>query len=140
MKKTFIATLCSCITMLTSCQKDSNPVTEKSTKEKIYGKWMLVTYNEETYDATNNLICNNNRIGDKSDSLIFKQNGKLYTYSDTDGSHIDDYEVLNDQSIRIEMEQWKIVKLTDTEFNLVTEETDPVTKEKDMVKASLKRQ
>lgn len=139
MKKTFVAALSICTLLFTSCNKDSLAPKQNSTTEKIMGKWMLVKYQEQTYNAANTLIFSNERLGDQSDSLVFKQDGKLYTYSDTEGRSVDEYQVANDQQIRIEMEDWNIAKLTDTEFELLSEEADPVTKEKDVVKAFLKR-
>lgn len=139
MKKMFVSLLSVCFILLTSCQKNSLEPQLKPTSEKILGKWMLLKHQEETYNVTNNLIYNNEKIGDQSDSLIFKQNGNLYVYSNTDGNSIIDYEVVNEQQIRIESEHWKIARLTDTELHMISEETDAITKEKDVVKAFFKR-
>ena len=139
MKKTFIAMLGTCFTLFISCQGEQLPIKDELVKQNILGKWMLVKHKEETYSAANTIAYKNERAGDKSDSIIFKPNGKLYTYSDIDGSEIIDYEVIDDQTLRVENEHWKIVTLTATQLDLLSEETDPVTKEKDVASASFKR-
>jgi hypothetical protein len=125
--------------VLASCNKAPLEPKEKSTIEKIAGKWMLVKYQEQTYNAANSLIYYDERLGDQSDSLIFKPNRQLYIYSNTDGNSVIEYDVVNEQQIRIESEQWKIARLTANELDMITEEIDPVTKEKDVAKAFLKR-
>ena len=128
-----------CFTLFISCQEEPLPIKEELVKQNILGKWMLVKHKEETYSATNTIIYRDERSGDKSDSVIFKPGGKLHTYSDTDGRSVTDYEIINDQTLRVEKEHWKIVSLTATHLELLSEETDPVTKEKDVASASFRR-
>jgi hypothetical protein len=139
MKKNIIALLSICSIMLTSCQKEPPETAEKTIAAKILGKWMLVKHSEETFSATNNLIYNTERIGDGSDSLIFRANGRLLIYSNTDGNYIENYQVVNDKTLRIEKEDWTISLLDDKELNLISEEIDANTKERDVAKAFFKR-
>jgi hypothetical protein len=140
MKKELVAVLAFCIIASANCGKESSiEIKQETVAAKILGAWMLVKHSEETFSATNNLLHNTERIGDGSDSLIFRGDGKLMIYSDTDGRHIEDYQVLNDQVVRIEKEEWKISLLNNADLHLVSEEVDANTKERDVAKVFLRR-
>lgn len=105
----------------------------------ITGKWLLVNYIEEEYRPVNNLVSRNETPGLPGDSLVFKPGNKLYTYSDLDGNHVQDYEVVGENILRVESEQWTITKLTASELELRSDETDTAANERSVVQAILKR-
>ena len=140
MKTIYFFGLGCCILVLTSCQREPDvQLKQKATAEKIMGKWMLAKYTEECFKPISTLISSDAYNGAAGDSLIFKNNNQLYTYSDVDGNFVEDYKLIDDNTIRIEFEEWKITRLTETEFNLVSEEIDAVADEKNIVKIALKR-
>src|SRR5215211_2346036 len=125
MKTICFFSLSLCILIFMSCQREPDiQLRQKTTAEKIMGKWMLAKYTEECFKPISTLISSDEYNGTAGDSLIFKSNNQLYTYSDIDGNFVEDYKLLDDNTIRIEFEEWKITRLTETEFNLVSEEID----------------
>jgi hypothetical protein len=118
-----------------SCEKEDS----KQAKPAITGKWLLVNYVEEEYRPINNLVSRNETPGLPGDSLVFKEGNRLYTYSDIDGNHLESYEIVSDSILRIESEEWKIAKLTNTQLDLLSDETDIAANERSVVKAFLKR-
>jgi hypothetical protein len=121
--------------ILFGCNKEES----KQTNDRLTGKWLLVNYIEEEYRPVNNLVSRNETPGLPGDSLVFKAGNKLYTYSDIDGNHVEDYEVVSDNILRVESEEWTITKLTASELELLSDETDIAVNERSVVKAILKR-
>jgi hypothetical protein len=105
----------------------------------ILGKWMLVKYVETCYTPASTVLSVEEVNGLPGDSLIFSSGNRLLTYSDVDGMDVEHYELLNDSTLRIEFEEWKITRLTAGELNLLSDETDNATGERTVVTAILKR-
>ena len=126
--------------LLLSCVKeDSEEAALTGTQQKILGKWMLVKHVEEIYQPVNSLVSKDETIGLPGDSIIFRSNNILNTYSDIDGRSTEDYEVINGNTVRIEFEEWHISQLTATEMILVSEETNSVENRRDVATAVLRR-
>jgi hypothetical protein len=118
--------------LFTACKKN-NDVPQQSTAEKISGSWKLIQRTEEDYKPINNLISRQVYTGHRGDSIRFNSDNTINIYSDIDGNHLLDYQVLNEKTIRIESEQWTITKLTDAELNMVSEDIDVAKNERSVV-------
>jgi hypothetical protein len=74
------------------------------------------------------------------DSVVFKANGTVYSYQDGfPEPNETDYKFINDSTVRIEYEKYKIRKISDTEFYLHQEEIDRALDEKWIYQVYLKR-
>ena len=124
MKKIILAMLCLSAVVLTSCQHDDeDPFPTAATK--ILGAWKVDRAIDEDYHPVNTLVDVEEHIGLPGDSVVFKTDGLVYTYSDVDGKDETDYIVLDEKTIKIEDEVYEIKTLTDKELYLYLEEKDP---------------
>jgi hypothetical protein len=124
MKKIILAMLCLSAVVLTSCQRDDeDPLPTAATK--ILGAWKVDRAIDEDYHPVNTLVDVEEYIGLPGDSVVFKTDGLVYTYSDVDGKDETDYIVLDEKTIKIEDELYEIKTLTDKELYLYLEEKDP---------------
>lgn len=121
--KKIIAMLCLSALVLASCQKDDAP--GPSTAEKLLGTWKLQKATDEHYHPINTLESTDEVIGTVGDSVVFKSNGDLYTYSPTEGNDKTTWELLNETTIKIEDEVYEIKDLTTTTLFLFMDETRP---------------
>lgn len=119
MKKVIFSILGLCLFTLVSCQKDDSP--EPATQEKLLGRWKIDRVIEESYKPVNTLVDTEVTPGRDGDAVEFKSNGVVNVYSTIDGDDETTYEVLNDTTVKIEDEIYKIRKLTPTELNLYQE-------------------
>ncbi len=123
MKKIILAMLCLPAFVLTSCQRDDDePLPTTSTK--ILGAWKVDRAIDEDYHPINTLVDLEEYVGLPGDSVVFKTDGFVYTYSDIDGNDETDYIVLDEKTIKIEDEVYEIKTLTDKELFLYLEEKD----------------
>jgi hypothetical protein len=91
----------------------------------ILGTWKIDRTVEEEYQPINTLVYRDEYIGEPGDSVVIKANGILYEYEegDTEGEEVG-YKVVNDSTIDIDDEEYKIRKLTDSSFYFHQEEID----------------
>lgn len=108
---------------LTACKKDDDSALQ-ATQTKILGKWKVFRYEEEYYNPISTLSDYDAYDGEAGDSLIFKSDGNVHTYTDSYGEEVYPYELKNANTLVIESEIYKISKLTDTELTLYSDETD----------------
>ena len=120
MKKVLFTLVTLSVLFFVSCKKEE--VEQQSQKEKLLGKWMLQRAQEELYSPATNLISSDEYIGEPGDSLVFMRNDILYSYTDSDVEETN-YNLVNDSTLDIEQERWKIATLTDRELTLVQDET-----------------
>lgn len=135
MKRLSVSALLVLFIVLSACTREKTEVFNP----KILGKWMVDRHVEEDYHPINTLTDSEEYIGKAGDSVIFLANRTTITYTDEGAMHEDDYKFLNDSTLRIEYETYKIRKLTDTEFYLHEEEVDNALNEKWVYKIYLKR-
>lgn len=122
MRKIMFSILGLCLLALVSCQKDSP---EPTTQQKISGVWKMEKAIDEYYRPVNTLIDTDETTGRDGDAVEFKDNGVVYIYSKIDGDDQTTYEILSDNTIKIEDEIYTITKLTATELNLFQDHTEP---------------
>lgn len=113
---------------LISCQNDDVP--EPTTQQKILGAWKLQKAVDEYYQPVNTLIETDEYLGVAGDSVVFKSDNMVYSYSPVEGNDETTYQILNDTTIRIEDELYKIRKLSATELNLFQEHLEPAVDER----------
>ena len=136
--KKIILMLCLPALMLTACQRDDDDP-EPTTAQKILGAWKLDRDIEEDYHPINTLVDVDEIVGLPGDSVVFKTNGIVYTYSDVVGQDETDYIVLDEKSIKIEDEIYEIKTLSDKELFLYLEEKDQVQNTRFVQKLYFKR-
>ena len=106
----------------------------------ILGKWSLVKTIEEEYHPVSTLVYHDEYIGLPGDSIVFKPNGLAYSYEDGDTQAEEtEYHLLNDSTVSIEDEIYKIRKLSDTEYYFHQEEIEISFDEKWIYEVYLKR-
>ena len=103
---------------------------EPTTQGKLLGRWKIDRIIEEFYKPVNTLVDTEETPGREGDAAEFRANGVVYVYSQIDGDDETTYEVLNDTTVKIEDEIYKIRKLTPTELNLYQEYQEPGTNER----------
>ena len=135
--KKILAMLCLSALVLTACQKDDAP--EPLNSEKILGTWRLQKAVDEYYQPVNTLVSTDEVIGTVGDSIVFKNNGEVYTYSPTEGNDKTTYRFINENTIEIEDELYEIKTLTTTELYLYMDHTDPAINERYVQKLYLVR-
>lgn len=135
MKRVSVSALLVIFIALSACDREKREVFNPM----ILGKWMLDRTVEEDYHPINTLTDIEEFVGKEGDSIIFLANKTTIAYTDDGEFHEDDYAFINDSTIRIEYEIFKIRKLTDTEFYLHEEEVDNALDEKWVYKIYLRR-
>lgn len=121
MRKVFYSILGLCLLTLVSCQKDS----AETTLQKLSGVWKMEKVIDEYYRPVNTLIDSDETPGRDGDAVEFKDNGVVHVYSKIEGDDETTYELLNDNTIKIEDEIYTITKLTSAELNLLQDHTEP---------------
>ena len=127
MRKVILAMFGLSLFILSSCRHDDP---EPTTQQKLLGAWKLQKAVDEYYKPMTVLMETDETLGEPGDSVVFKNDNTVHTYSPIDGEDQTTYQVLNDTTIRIEDELYKIRKLTPSELNLYQELAYPATNEK----------
>jgi hypothetical protein len=136
MKKVSVAALLLAFIFINACTREK----DEDYKPEMLGAWKLDRTVEEDYHPINTLEESNEYTGGPGDSIIFKANGLAYSYEDGSTEPEEtEYKLLNDSTIRIEFETFKIRKLTSTEFNLMEDEIDHANDERWVYSIYLKR-
>lgn len=129
MKKIIYSVVCLSLFLLAACQgKDNTP--EPTTQQKLLGKWRVQKEIDEYYQPVNTLLETEQIDGQAGDSIVFKTDGNVYSYSPTYGDDFTNYEVLNDTTVKIEDELYMIRKLTPAELYLYNEYTNQAANER----------
>ncbi|HYF29560.1 MAG TPA: hypothetical protein VD993_00425 [Chitinophagaceae bacterium] len=128
MKKIILAMCCLSAVVLTSCQADDTP--EPTTQQKLLGKWRVQKVVDEYYKPVNTLVETDEIIGAAGDSVVFKSNNEVYSYSDTEDDGVSPYRILDENTIEIEDEIYKIKTLTNTELYLHLDHTQQAINER----------
>jgi hypothetical protein len=123
MRKIIYSVVCLCMLGLAACNSHDDP--EPTTAQKLLGKWKLQKEVDESYQPMNVLINTDETMGEPGDSVVFKNDGNVFVYSPTYGEDVTTYEILNDTTVKIEDEMYRIRKLTTTELNLYWEDVYP---------------
>jgi hypothetical protein len=135
MKKLPVAALFVAFVFLAACTREKDDI-----NTDILGTWKLDRYVDEEYHPINTLISRDEEQGLPGDSVVFKANGTVYSYQDGFPEPDEtDYKFINDSTVRIEYEKYKIRKISDTEFYLHQEEIDRALDEKWIYQVYLKR-
>lgn len=111
--------------------KPEKPFEDKSAKAGLLGKWHLQRMVDEVYNPDGTLYERHETVTIPGDSVLFKQDGWVYCYSSELFSGVEEqpYRLVNDSTLDIEDELYKIRKLTDKEMLLYQRETDEQTHE-----------
>ena len=127
MNSLHVVNFCVLFIALASCNRVDPISSEDVVKEKLLGKWQFQRGIDETYSPAGALISYEEEIGAPGDSGIFKNNNLLYDYRTVGTEVIEEvteYRIINDTTINIDDEDYKIRKLTETELYLYQEEFD----------------
>ena len=116
MKKIIYSVVCLSLFILAACNGKDTP--EPTTQQKLLGKWRVQKEIDEYYQPVTTLLETEQIDGQPGDSIVFKTDGNVYSYSPTYGDDFTNYEVLNDTTVKIEDELYMIRKLTTTELYL----------------------
>lgn len=138
MKKIILSIITLSLFIFVSCDRNKDDVNEQN-KTKIIGKWRLDKTIDEEYKPVNTLISSDVYTGEPGDSIVFKTNGTVISYSDQYGPEEIEYLFSDNTTIVMDDEEYKIGKLTDTELYIYQEETDLSAGEKWMYKIYLVR-
>jgi hypothetical protein len=124
MKKIILAMLCVSVVAAASCKRDD---AEPKTADKLLGAWRLQKAVDEYYQPVNTLVDKEVTMGTAGDSVVFKNDNTVYSYSPVDGNYATTYEILNETTIEIEDELYEIKKLTNSELYLYQDHTEAAT-------------
>jgi hypothetical protein len=109
------------VLLLVACQPEPNlptPVPEKTTAEKIAGKWKADRLNIDYYDPIPVLSDTVRFKGLPADSIVFKNTGLMYNYIADPVPDIVPYTIVNNNSIMIDGEKFQIKELTANKLRL----------------------
>lgn len=123
-----VVNFCLLIISLVSCRREDSIANPDVTKEKLLGKWQFERGIDEYYKA-DVLISKDEEIGTPADSVIFKNNNLAYEYykvANEVREEIYEYNLVNDSTLLIDDELYKIRKLTGTELYVYQEELENV--------------
>ena len=135
MKRLSVSALLVLFIVLSACEREKSEVVNP----QILGKWMLDRTVEEEYHPIHTLIDSEELLGKAGDSIIFMADNTVIAYTDDGEVEDNEWRLINDSTIRIEFETFKIRKLTDTEFYLHEEEVDNTLDEKWVYSIYLRR-
>jgi hypothetical protein len=127
MKKLYVIGLCISIFITGGCNRNDDLKDLAATRALLLGKWQLDKGIDEYYKPLNVLTEREETIGEPGDSSIFKNDNYVYSYQ-TRSTGVDEeiyeYTLVNDSTVIIDEEQWRIRKLTEFEMTLYQEETE----------------
>jgi hypothetical protein len=112
MKKLLFA-LFAITTLFTACKKKD---VEKTTAEKLIAKWKVSSYVENDY--FNNTNHSATTQGGTTDYVDFRTDGKVYSKEGSSSEDVADYSVVNDNTVKIDGDDYTIKTLTDTQLVL----------------------
>ena len=122
MKTLLITVALISVAALTSCQKD--PEENNAVRNMLIGQWKLDKIQVDVYSPIPVLDHQDIQIGTPSDSLVFKANGKVYSYlEDPLDPEIMDWHLINDSTLSVDDEIVKIRQLTGTLLHFHSDET-----------------
>lgn len=136
MKRILVSALFAAGLLVTACEKEKD---DNHRKASILGKWRLEKIIDEEYKPIDVLLTSEEEIGKPGDSVVFRNDNTLLIYEEGGGPWEDEYQFIGDDKIEMEGEVYTIVKLTDTEFHLLQDETDRVNNERWVYKIFLLR-
>jgi hypothetical protein len=142
MSSLHVVNFCVLFIALASCNRVDPIPSEDVVKDKLLGKWQHQRATDETYTPAGVLVSMFEEIGTPDDSAIFKSNNLIYDYRKVGNEIIEEiieYHIVNDSTINIDEEDYKIRKLTDTELYLHQEELDTRSNELDIRRIYLVR-
>jgi hypothetical protein len=129
--------------LFAACQKEADvklkDVENQPVSQKILGKWLLHQKIEQCFETSGKLVSEDIEAGNAGDSVVFKKDSIVYSYSDIDDDHRDRYKIVNEQAIQMGTTTWKIDKLTATELILTSQEKDLLFNTNTLVRLTLKR-
>jgi len=128
---------CLLVFVLICCRKEESM--DQKAAISILGKWQLVNVTDEYYSPVNVLKDKDEYVGTPADSVIFKSNNIMYSYSPVSGEEQASYHLINGNTIEMDNELWKITKLTDKEFDVLSDETDVALGERYVVRIHMLR-
>jgi hypothetical protein len=113
------------VLIIASCNPGDPPIFEKTTAQKLSGKWRLQRIESYYYDPIPVLDDTTLYIGKPGDSIVFRSNTIIDNYEDGDlvPDQVD-YSIVNDTTLIIDGDLTKIRELTDTRLYLYGDETD----------------
>lgn len=119
--KKVLFTIVTCAALFTACKKDKveeTPVVvvppAKTVAQKITAKWGVTTIADNDYYS--NTSHTTSYSGIASDYLDFRSNGKLYIQLAPYGKDTISYNLVNDSTINLDGDLYKIPTITDTKF------------------------
>lgn len=111
------------IVSITSCSKKDVVTPPLTSTQKILGKWSVYRTITRQWDISGNLILNDVELGDPGDSIVFKANSTLITYSSGIGDDTLGWQSPNDSTLVIDGENYKISSLTSNLFTFGLKES-----------------
>lgn len=137
--KFLLPTLILSLLIITACQPGPPPIFEKTTKQKLLGKWNIQRIDIDYYDPIPVLDDSIRHVGRPGDSLVFAED-IVYNYEDGDPVPEDlPYTIVNDSTLIIDGELTRIRELTETRLHLFSDEIDQVNNERTVFSAKLIR-
>lgn len=114
------------VVALSSCSKDSSTTPDPVVKTKtqlIQQKWIMDKQYVIDFDGVSTLDTTFSYSGSGGDYIEFSTNGKAYTsfLGELDSTT---YHIINDDSIKIDDVSFRITTLTETDFDLLSTDTD----------------
>jgi hypothetical protein len=123
-----------------ACQRDAEPNTpEPTTAEKVAGKWKLQKVNIDYYYPITVLDDTVRYTGSPGDSLVFKPNGKIYSYDGSPAPDTIPYSLAGDTHITIDGERFQIRELTAVKFRLYADSVNTLLNERTITDVYLVR-
>lgn len=104
------------IVSITSCSKKDTVTPPLSSTVKIVGKWNIYRTVTKQWDLSGNLIVNDVEMGEPGDSVVFKPNNIMITYTRGIGDDTMAWQSPNDSTLIVDGENYKISTLTTSLF------------------------
>ncbi|WP_205510164.1 lipocalin family protein [Longitalea arenae] len=127
MKKICVIALCISILITGGCNRNDDLQQFAATRAMLLGKWQLDKSIEEYYKPVPVLQEREETSGTTGDTVIFKNDNLVYAYrtlSTGVEEEIFEYTLVNDSTVIIDDEAWRIRQLTAHELTLYQEETE----------------
>lgn len=107
------------VLIIASCDPGDPPVFEKTTAQKLIGKWRVKRVESYYYDPIPVLDDTTLQLGLPGDSVVFKSNNVIDTYEDGDlvPDQVD-YTIVNDTTLIIDGDMTRIRELTENRLFL----------------------
>jgi hypothetical protein len=138
MKRTMLIGSSLWVLLAISCQRDPVESNEPKAAEQVLGNWKLKRFVDEYYHPVNTKTGTEEYTGLAEDSVVFKDDHTVIDYTQGRAEEYE-YELIDDHTLKMEYETYKIRKLTATEFEFYSDETDDPADERDIHTAYLYR-